>query len=346
MDVIEEFRKAKWSDFRLGEFFRATTETGKGKYNSKKVYNGNIPMVTKRAEDNGIIAYVSKEDFPSHKLRKNIITVGSNTGNTHFHGYECIVNFNCVILQPLYGSIASCLFFTAVIGNIAKELFNDNFTATADRLTELVVPLPVDDSGRPNYELMANYIAEIYPDFTDVEESLIDEQLRLSDREWQEFFVEDIFNIYQGKKWITKGELANNPGRVPLISNSGSNNGVMGLVNPEGLSKCSIASNVITVAVSGSAGATFYQGKPAVINSGVLILKGKVDICSLAYLFLTAVVSKACERFDYGMKASADRVSKLSIRLPITPTGDPDYDFMERYIKSLPFSSVIDSLQS
>lgn len=89
---------------------------------------------------------------------------------------------------------------------------------------------------------------------------------------------------------------------------------------------------MLTVAVSGSAGATFYQGIEAVINSGVLILDGIEFSDKETYLFLCALVREVNSKFNYGLKASADRVGNQIINLPITPDGTPDYQFMHDYI--------------
>lgn len=157
--------------------------------------------------------------------------------------------------------------------------------------------------------------------------------LSLTDRQWAEFKVSDIFDITQGKKWITKSEIEDNPGNVPLVSCAGSNNGIMGFVNPNGISKCTVVKNVLTIAVSGTAGATFYQGTNTVVNNGVLILTGKKFSDKQTYLFMCTVIGKACSKFNYGMKASKERVSPLVIQLPINSQGQPDYDFMEQYIR-------------
>jgi len=156
--------------------------------------------------------------------------------------------------------------------------------------------------------------------------------LELSDRKWADFKLPDIFNISQGKKWITKSEIEENPGNIPLVSCSGTNNGIMGFIDPTGIAKCTVVENKLTIAVSGSAGATFYQGTPTAVNNGVLILSGKNFTSKSAYLFMCTIVGEACKKFNYGMKASQDRVSALIISLPVDDNGQPDYEFMEQYI--------------
>lgn len=47
--------------------------------------------------------------------------------------------------------------------------------------------------------------------------------------------------------------------------------------------------------------------------------------------------------YNYGHKFNQKRIKDTIINLPITLDGTPDYDFMERYIKSLPFSKVLEA---
>ncbi len=46
-------------------------------------------------------------------------------------------------------------------------------------------------------------------------------------------------------------------------------------------------------------------------------------------------------RFSYGYKWNLTRMKKTTIRLPATPTGDPNWDYMERFMKGLPFSAAL-----
>ena len=46
-------------------------------------------------------------------------------------------------------------------------------------------------------------------------------------------------------------------------------------------------------------------------------------------------------RFNYGYAIVQHRLKNLSIKLPVTAQGLPDWDFMENYIKSLSYSSSL-----
>jgi len=58
-------------------------------------------------------------------------------------------------------------------------------------------------------------------------------------------------------------------------------------------------------------------------------------------LFMCSLIKKERYRYNYGRKWGIERMKKTDIRLPINSNNTPDFDLMERYIKSLPYSSQI-----
>ena len=55
--------------------------------------------------------------------------------------------------------------------------------------------------------------------------------------------------------------------------------------------------------------------------------------------FLCGVLRKEQCKFAYGRKRSQERIKKEYISPPVDKEGNPDWQFMEDYIKSLPYSS-------
>jgi hypothetical protein len=53
---------------------------------------------------------------------------------------------------------------------------------------------------------------------------------------------------------------------------------------------------------------------------------------------MTLEISK---KYNYGRGATKDRLSQLRIKLPNKGYNKPDWEFMENYIKSLPYSSTM-----
>jgi hypothetical protein len=59
-------------------------------------------------------------------------------------------------------------------------------------------------------------------------------------------------------------------------------------------------------------------------------------------LFLTAVLNLSIKlKYSYGRGATKEKLSLLDIKLPINSKNQPDWEFMEDYIKSLPYSASL-----
>ena len=85
---------------------------------------------------------------------------------------------------------------------------------------------------------------------------------------------------------------------------------------------------------SAVAGFTTYQANNFSASDHVEILTPKFQINKHVALFLTVQFNKNNQKkFSYGYKACQDRLRKMSIILPVNSKGEPDYEFMEEYIK-------------
>ena len=58
-------------------------------------------------------------------------------------------------------------------------------------------------------------------------------------------------------------------------------------------------------------------------------------------MFLVTILNQEQYRYSYGRKCSQKNLRRSKIKLPITNTGKIDFEFMENYIKSLPYSSSL-----
>lgn len=87
---------------------------------------------------------------------------------------------------------------------------------------------------------------------------------------------------------------------------------------------------------------TYYQSLPFVASSDVTILIPKRDSFNQYHgLFITTLLSREKYKWSYGRQIRLNDCQKLTIKLPTTSQGDPDWEFMENYIKSLPYSASL-----
>lgn len=154
--------------------------------------------------------------------------------------------------------------------------------------------------------------------------------LRLDDREWNVFTVEDIFDIYPGKRLEKRNMIV---GDRPFIGASDSNNGLTaycGNVN-ESLDK-----NVLGINYNGSVCEAFYHAYECLFSDDVKRFHLKHhDDNKLVLLFMGVAIRQQKVKYQYAYKFNEQRMRRQVIMLPITDAGEPDYQFMEDYVREL-----------
>lgn len=157
----------------------------------------------------------------------------------------------------------------------------------------------------------------------------------LQDRKWKLFRVNELFDVKYGVN-LELNKLEPISGGVPFVSRTSKNNGVSSHVklvenitpNPPG---------TISVSGGGSVLECFLQDKPYYSGRDLYFLKPAISMSKLSLLFISTVIGKEKYRFSYGRQANKT-LKSLLINLPIDNVGSPDWQFMDYYIKSLPYS--------
>lgn len=58
-------------------------------------------------------------------------------------------------------------------------------------------------------------------------------------------------------------------------------------------------------------------------------------------MFISTVMTKNKYKYSFGRKSFKNKWINDLIPLPVDKNGNPDWDFIENYIKSLPYSSSL-----
>lgn len=152
--------------------------------------------------------------------------------------------------------------------------------------------------------------------------------MELTNREWKEFFIEDIFEIKSGKR-LTKADMVS--GDIPFIGATDSNNGITEFIANK---NSSLDKNVLGVNYNGSVVHNFYHPYEAVFSDDVKRLSFKeLKGNKYAFLFVKALIMQQKSKYEYGYKFNGERMKRQKILLPVTSKGKPDYAFMENYMK-------------
>lgn len=171
-------------------------------------------------------------------------------------------------------------------------------------------------------------------------------KLKLTDVEWGEFKLIDIFDIKDG--YYNKKPPLDKDGTIPFLGATQNNNGVTAFYRKETIEKWDKVGNLsskdvhlrffpgncLAVTNNGSVGHIYYQLQMFTCSHDItpLYLKNYVLTKELAH-FLIPLLQKSGESFEYGKKWRPKRMRKSKLILPVNSQGQPNWQFMENYIK-------------
>jgi len=154
-------------------------------------------------------------------------------------------------------------------------------------------------------------------------------RLSLNDVEWGEFRIGDVFDV--SGTITTHPSSLNKPGKFPRITCAGTNNGLDDFYN----NTITETGGVLTVD-SATDGYIFYQNNDFLATDHVekISMKNGQKMSKEIGLFVkTAIENSKDKKYGYGYKFSQSRINKQKISLPIDNLNNPNWKFMEDYIK-------------
>lgn len=269
---------------------------------------------------------------------------------------------------------AKMFIITIIKANKYKYSYGRQANKTLPYL-ELMLPVVKDDKNAPIIDKTCKYSDEGYvPDWQFMEnyiKSLHYKPLTTKNKvgnigsleinNWKSFKVGRILSILNGKG-ITNDKIEENPGTFNAVQSGEENNGVLGKIDLIYCKKKKYTvseRSCLTVARSGSAGYVSFHPNGCVVGDSAKILLLPEKIASNGvYLFIQTLLTANRFKYAYGRKVTEEKYAEDEIKLPIlmaadgTPVIDnsnefsdegyiPDWQFMEDYIKSLPYGDRI-----
>ena len=157
--------------------------------------------------------------------------------------------------------------------------------------------------------------------------------MRLNDRDWKTFYIGDLFTV---KRPAARNKDDYLEGTVPFGASGSVNNGVMKCCQPFEDERLDTAGCITVSPVDGSA---FYQpydflGRGGAGSSVLMLYRDGINLYTGQ--FIARMVANTCSgKYTYGHMGNKDSIKRERIMLPVTDAGEPDYQFMEDYIREL-----------
>lgn len=316
-----------WKEFLVGELFAA--ERGKVK-NIQPLCPGETPIIAAGAYNQGIAGMYEIDS--AYENRITISCNGAGCGSTFYHPYKFNVNGDAItLIEKSSMSDKAKSFIACILNGAFTRKYSYEEKCSPQKALDEIVRLPATPDGAPDWAYMESYMANLE---TKVAKSLTllhaaknAEKKKVDTRGWGSFALGTLFNIVKGKR-LTKAEMKS--GETPFIGSSALNNGCTAMI---GNDKNQHPENTITVCYNGSVGETFYQDQPYIASDDVNVLYPKFTMNRQIALFIVPLIKGVSSRYDYIDKWKKEAMEADKIYLPVDKNGDPDWDYMEEYMK-------------
>ncbi len=218
------------------------------------------------------------------------------------------------------------------------------------------IPLPVNNVMEPDWTVVENYVKGIIiPHLPEKARHIwtgcfnrqpeIKKNINLKDRVWEWFEFGSIIEK------PTKGVAYNHntltecssdfEKSIRYITRTDNNNGCKCFVINEDFIG---VENENAITIGDTTASIFYQEKPFLCGDHIVVIRARW-LNKYTGAFITTLLCREKYRYNYGRSLKIEKINTTRIKLPIIPDEEgknrPDWQFMEDYIKSLPYSANI-----
>ena len=160
-------------------------------------------------------------------------------------------------------------------------------------------------------------------------------KLKLTDVEWGEFFIggsNGLFDITSTKSGIDKNKLNIDVGLIPYITRTDMQNGINMFITDKQNNRYNIdEGNVITIGLDTQT--VFYQPTAFYTGQNIQVLRNN-NLNKYTAMFIIPSIKIQMQKFNWGGNgATLGRLNRTRLMLPIDFQGQPNWHFMEDYIK-------------
>ena len=343
-DVNLELNERDWKEFKVKELFNV--ELSKGDIKFDEMDSGDVPLVSSGETNNGIVGYIDSrgdgkaEIFPSNRITLDMF------GNAFYqdepfyavsHGRVNILNSKFELTRNIG------LFISAVI---KQEQYKYSYgRAIYSGVAEnMVIKLPVMSDGGPDWQFMEDYIKSLHHKPLTTKNNF-ENTIALNVEKWKEFrFGDLISNIYKAKA-INKDDLivaVDETDSIRYITRTAEDNGCELLAVRSEL-PANIVESGNAISIGDTTATCFYQDEEFITGDHMVVVRADSWLNKYTGLFVVAIILHGEQyKYSYGRAYLMDRIKDTIVKLPADDNGNPDWQFMENYIKSLPYGDRLE----
>lgn len=338
----------KWKKFHLYDEHMFNIDMG-NKFDKSKMdtTKNDINFVGRTGNNNGINAtcgiYNDVKPYPSGLLT---LALGGSVGSCFIQQKPFYTSQNVIVLIPKDKILDNAKQFVATVIQRESELHYQAFVKelNAHVKTDFVIPLPTNEKDEPDWEYMESYMKNIMQESEEKLENLQNVNAnnnKVESAKWKDFIFGKIFQMQKQKEISpiyaynknTQQEI-----KYPFYGQSSENNGIISYISLEDKTLLNNKENKPIIMIHSNNHLSFYVNSPFYLKDGhgATSLFTNKNLNEYNVFFIISVLNKTMEdKFDYSLKATKEKLNSLKIKLPVDDKDEPDWDYMENYMKNI-----------
>ena len=329
-----------WKEFSIRELFNVVYGVNLELVNcieADKNAPEAVAFVSRTESNNGVSAYVKRVQGVEPQPKDTITVAGGGSVLATFLQTQPFYSGrDLYLLYPKEEISRKSKLFLVTIIKANKYRYNYGRQANVT-LPLLRLCLPATPDGKPDWQWMESYIDSLHSKPLGTSNGVRASSDAFDSQLWGEFCAEDLFDSIYKVVSYDDSELERvdvwSEDAIPYVTRTDLDNSVKSLVLSTGLANIE-AGNAIVIGDTTST--ISYQPGPFV--AGEHIIAARSDrMNKYTGLFVTCLLRQERYRYSYGRAYKLDSIRNTRLRLPVTSDGKPDWQWMENYIKSLPY---------
>jgi hypothetical protein len=339
---IKKLEDKKWKEFKIGDLFNVSGTLTT--HPSNLEIGGKTPRITCSSSQNGLDnVYLNKATE-----RGKVLTVDSAAvGYISYQEKDFIATDHVEKIESKLKPINrnTGLSLVTCMTKAILNKFNYGYKFSQTRIKKQLIMLPINQNLEPDYEYMEQYTNSITETKLIKYKSYVKKQLekiefkeveKLEDKKWKEFFIEKLFNVRIGKN-VDGNKINKQGGKIPYVTRKESRNGIDGFIS---YNQDFLTVDYPVITIGNETAEPFIQKYPFFTGTKVNILKPKQKVSEYTLKFIATSLKAHKSKYSYSFTINSTRLKRQKIMLPVNQNLEPDYEYMEQYIKNITYKKL------
>lgn len=365
---MNNFDTSMWKGFKIGDVLDIRRSNGIFHANainiSDRPFEGSHPYVVRSSKNNGIRGYIKDDEAALNPART--ISFAQDTAEMFYQEEAYFTGNNVKVASIKDGTPLNEMSALFIITALRKSMsaFHWGMSFELEKIKDMTIILPATETHEPDWRYMQERIAELEQErIAELEQYLIatglnnyeltdeDEQIlatKLTDggalqssesgsgcwKEVDRFALTDLFEI-STTKGLDKNHISFcNDGKYDFIGRTSLNWGIQGHLEKQNYSP--YPKNSFSLVQVGAT-CVLWREKEWYASQNIFLMIPKDPKIKESFLYIQGVLNKHLKKYgaSYNSYPTLKNLRETTILLPATTCGQPDWDFMCKYIRAI-----------